>query len=534
MKILALFAACLTVVCSAHAASYEMKRAVPTLVVDSGVAPSPLAHWQSTTLDFSGVPVGSSATRSLVLSNVGTAPGNFSQFSAPVAGLQVDASACAQVAPGSSCNVTLTYAPSGMTALAAAGLAPVGPAHDNLLSITGTGLLSSAALSTASLSFVGVDLGSTSSVQTVALTNSGNTELAVGQLNVTGPFTADTDCASALAVGTLCHINVRFVPEASGNATGAVTLQSAAGVQTVALSGTAVTATYAFEDTAGNAVAQLDFSTPLGTAAASQTVYLKNTGTASLSVSSVAAPAPFMLAANSCNSVAPGARCALSVSFTPSAQTSFARTLSVTSNATSGATLTLNGTGAAPTYALLSASTAKIPANAGLSADKLTLSAIGGGTQVLVSTNLAGKTSGKWYFEVTPSNSGCTFCEAGVMPASAIGTATNGGASPVGYAYYFSGAGGTGGGISNGTNSWLATTVRHTSGTPVGVALDLDARQVTFKLSGGTYGPYNLGSPVGTAYVPFVSAWGGYMMTANFGQTAFVRGVPAGYTAGWY
>ncbi len=535
-SLLILVACAVSAAALAETTSYHYQKAVPQLVVDSGIPPAPLAKWASPLLEFSGVPVGSSATRTVALRNVGTAVGNFSQMSGLPEGLQADASSCATVAVGAECLVRFTFTPSGMTAMSAPSVSPFGSNHENVLAVSGLGLLTAGSLSTSSLQFADQLVGSTSAVQTVGLTNAGNTPLSVGQLSVSGPFLASTDCASSLAAGSLCHINVQFKPVSSGSFEGVVTLQSSAGTQTVALTGSGVAAVLGFEDALGSSLAQLTYSTALGTTAPAQTLYVKNKGTAPLLVSSVSAPTPFAVTSSSCSAaLAPGARCPVSVSFTPAAQTTYSLPLSVASNALTSAALTLNGTGGPPSYAILSLATAKVPTNGTLSADKLTLSPTGGGNQILVSTNLAAKTSGKWYFEAYFSNIGCTFCELGVMPASAVGAVVSGASvSPVGYAYTYSGGGGSGGGIGNGMNSWVATGLGQTSGTRIGVALDLDAHQVTFKLSGATYGPYNLSSPRGTAYVPFVTTWGSYTMTANFGQSAFVRGVPAGYNAGWY
>lgn len=520
---------------AANATTYNFQRVVPTLVVDSGIPPAPLAQWQTTVLDFAGVPVGSSTTKTAVLKNIGTAPGDFSSLSNLTAGVQANTSACTSVAPNSGCTVSFTYAPTAMSPLAISGVVPAGVASDNQLALSGVGLLTAGSLTAGSLDFDPLNVGSVSNVKTVALTNSGNTPLSVGLLSFTGPFTAETDCGNSLAAGSLCHINVRFAPSAVGSATGEVTLQSAVGTQTVTLTGTGTAAMLAFEDSLGATVAQLNYSAALGTSAAPQTVYVKNTGNANLTVGAVTVPAPFALQSNGCSTVAPGARCALSITFTPAAQTSYSVLVSVASNALSSGALTLSGTGGAPNYAILSLSTAKVPSGGTLSADKLTLTPAGGGSQILVATNLAGKTSGKWYFEVSMSNVGCSFCEFGIMPASAIGTVTSGGSvAPVGSAYYFSGGGGTGGGIAKGVNSWVATGLGQSSNTPLGVALDLDNRQVTFKLATQSYGPYSLASPVGTAYVPFVTSWGSNSVTANFGQKAFSRGVPTGYNAGWY
>jgi hypothetical protein len=83
-------------------------------------------------------------------------------------------------------------------------------------------------------------VGSTSSAQTVTLTNTGNALLTITGIAVSGDFSETSTCGSSLAAGASCKISVKFAPTATGTRTGAVTIDdSAAGSpHIVSLTGT--------------------------------------------------------------------------------------------------------------------------------------------------------------------------------------------------------------------------------------------------------------------------------------------------------
>jgi SPRY domain len=156
----------------------------------------------------------------------------------------------------------------------------------------------------------------------------------------------------------------------------------------------------------------------------------------------------------------------------------------------------------------------------------------------------SGKTSGKYYFEVT-----WTTITSGIGSNNSIGVGTT--AST----YTNMGNGGTTGIVnyvgnsvySNGAN--LGTMGSPwTAGQVVGIAVDLDNRKIWFCNSpsgnwnsNATYNPAtNVGGltiPAGTM-VPFITFGGtggaaSNVMTANFGAAAFSGAVPSGFTPGW-
>lgn len=144
-----------------------------------------------------------------------------------------------------------------------------------------------------------------------------------------------------------------------------------------------------------------------------------------------------------------------------------------------------------------------------------------------------GKSSGKWYYEVT-----VVALAGGVPPLVGIAGANNalvdGWTGPSDYTYW----GWSGGELVWGANSRNAYGTSAVAGDVIGIAVDLDNRQMMFYHNGSSMGTaYTSTSlPAGT-YYPFVTdPENGFStsLTANFGQNPFSYPPPAGYNPGWY
>jgi hypothetical protein len=96
-----------------------------------------------------------------------------------------------------------------------------------------------------SLSFGDVASGSTSSAQTVTVSNPGSSAASVSSVSVTGAFSQTNTCGTAIPAGGTCTVSVKFAPTSGGALTGTLTIATSApgGPITVALSGTGVTST---------------------------------------------------------------------------------------------------------------------------------------------------------------------------------------------------------------------------------------------------------------------------------------------------
>ena len=109
-----------------------------------------------------------------------------------------------------------------------------------MVAITGTGIDPAVGLSIADLAFGDQGVGTTSTAQTVTLTNTGEEGvLTITSIAVSGNFAQINDCAT-LAASASCTVNVTFSPTAGGALAGVLTIDSndPASPDTVNLTGT--------------------------------------------------------------------------------------------------------------------------------------------------------------------------------------------------------------------------------------------------------------------------------------------------------
>ena len=111
----------------------------------------------------------------------------------------------------------------------------------------GGGNTSSATLSASpsSLSFGSQNTGTTSSAQTVTISNTGNASASISAIAAAAPFAETNTCGATLVAGASCTASVTFAPTATGAASGSLTVSSNATNSTlsVALSGTGASTT---------------------------------------------------------------------------------------------------------------------------------------------------------------------------------------------------------------------------------------------------------------------------------------------------
>src|SRR5579864_7593725 len=201
-------------------------------------------------------------------------------------------------------------------------------------------------LSATSLAFASQIINTTSAAQTVTLTNAGTALLNMTSIVPSGDYAQTTTCGTSVAAGGACTISVTFTPTATGSQPGTITVTDNAtgSPQTVALTGTGVAPSTSFLPTS------LTFGNQnVNTTSAAQTVTLTNAGTGALGITSIAASTQYAQTNTCGTSVAAGANCTITVTFTPTATGSQPGTITVTDNATgSPQAVALTGTGVAP------------------------------------------------------------------------------------------------------------------------------------------------------------------------------------------
>ncbi|MEZ0108294.1 hypothetical protein ABH920_002292 [Catenulispora sp. EB89] len=222
------------------------------------------------------------------------------------------------------------------------GISPTQCNSDNPTPVFPPYPASSVTTSPGSLNFGSVATGTTSSAQTVTVSNPTGSAAPVSSIAAGGDFAQTNNCGSSIAANGSCTVNVTFSPSASGARSGALTVNAGGVTDTVSLSGTGI----APGPVLNANPASLAFTrTAVGASAAPQTVTITNTGTSSASVSGVSVTGDYKQT-NNCSSIAVNGTCSVTVSFSPTAGGSRTGTLTVASNATNApTTVALSGTG---------------------------------------------------------------------------------------------------------------------------------------------------------------------------------------------
>jgi hypothetical protein len=346
-----------------------------TGIVQATVAPTSLtfaAQSVETTGGASNVTLTNNLSTALMISTITFTGANPSDFAAST-------NACgASLAAKSHCTIPVTFTP-GAPGTRSATLNVNDGANNSpqTVSLSGTGMGPVDGLAPTSLAFNNQAVGTPSTAQTATLSNTGNAALSITSLAFTGTnpgdFAQTNTCGSSVAAGAKCTISVTFTPLASGSRTASVTItdNASGSPQTVSLSGTGM------GPVDGLAPTSLAFGNQsVGTPSTAQTATLSNTGNAALSITSLALtgtnPGDFAQTNTCGSSVAAGANCTISVTFTPLASGSRTASVTITDNASdSPQTVSLSGTGSNPQPSLTSLSPAS--AVVGAAAQTLTI-----------------------------------------------------------------------------------------------------------------------------------------------------------------
>ncbi len=227
------------------------------------------------------------------------------------------------------------------------------------------------AANASSLAFPATTVGEVSTTQVMNVLNIGNQQLNFTALTFGQNFRQQSfgaaDCAagSILSAGSGCLVAIQFVPATAGSLTASLTMTTnalgiAGSSRSVSLSATGRPSTASPQVSLSPAALTFGNQT-IGTVSTTQSVTLSNTGSGPLSISSIRVEgtnaSDFNLSSGCQNVLASGARCTLSVSFSPLAGGArIASIVLIDQLATAPLTLAMNG----------SAGTAKInfsPAN---------------------------------------------------------------------------------------------------------------------------------------------------------------------------
>src|SRR2546426_336660 len=248
----------------------------------------------STTSPAQTVTLTNSGTATLSITSIARARPNSSDFAVSCSGVGPCPLAGGPVAASASCAFTVTFTPAATGArTATVTITDDAPGSPQSVSLAGTGIVPAVTLAPTNLAFGTQRLSTTSPVQTVILTNSGTATLSITSIVLAGlnpgdfAIAAGTTCTNVATVvaGASCLVNLTFTPTAASARTATVTITDDApgSPQSVSLAGTGI---FFFNDSAPTEIYSLSLHDALPISV--QTVILTNSGTATLSITSIA------------------------------------------------------------------------------------------------------------------------------------------------------------------------------------------------------------------------------------------------------
>ena len=321
---------------------------------NSGRAASQLSL-STNSLKYGNVLVDGSSTQAVTVKNTGNTDINISQLGVSGSGFSVSGVAVPVTVPaGQSVALQTTFAPT-VTGSVTGSVTITSDAQttSSSVALSGTGVSATytMSLTPGSVSFGNLNVGSTAK-QTVQLANTGNSSLTVTQVAASGAGVSVSGITvpATIAPSQSIPLTVAFAPTASGAVAGSVTVTNNEGVNAVAsVTGAGVQAGLSVTPTSAS------FGSVVTGSTNSQTIQLKNTGTASLSLSQISATGSgFSVSSASVPlTLAPGATSTFNVQYAPTTAGAANGSVTILSNApNSPSAVSLSGTGVAATYTL--------------------------------------------------------------------------------------------------------------------------------------------------------------------------------------
>jgi Beta-propeller repeat/Abnormal spindle-like microcephaly-assoc'd, ASPM-SPD-2-Hydin len=353
----------------------------PHVISLSGNGPGPIVVLTPASLMFSAQQLGTSSTAQVVtLANSGNVALSINSIQA--GGDFAQTNTCpATLAASASCTISVIFTPtvsgtrSGILTISDTALD-----SPQVVNITGTGSTAPAPIATVtptSLTFQIQQLGTSSPVQTVTLTDTGNAALNIDGIQLTGDFAQINNCPATLAPNASCTINITFAPTATGARTGILTISDNAqgSPQTLNLSGTGSASSVPIATVTPTSLVFSDQQ--VGTASAARTVTLTNSGSAALKISSIQSSADYTQTNTCPATLAASSACTVTVKFTPTASGTRNGTLNISDNAL-GSPQVVNLVGAGADFSLTGSPSSETLKAGGTATYQMTISPLGG------------------------------------------------------------------------------------------------------------------------------------------------------------
>ena len=213
-------------------------------------APAPAIQLSSTSINFGSNAVGSTSSQVLIITNTGTATLNINQVNESGSAFNVSGfSLPLNVNAGQQTTITVAFLP--ITAGAASGNISIvsnAPTSPVSVALSGTGIAATFTLgiNPTSLSFGNVTTGTTSAGQNVTITNTGNSNVTISQITLSGAGYSMTGGSApvTLSPSQSVVLAVQFSPTAAVTVNGSISIVSNASGSpaSVSLSGTGIAA----------------------------------------------------------------------------------------------------------------------------------------------------------------------------------------------------------------------------------------------------------------------------------------------------
>lgn len=276
-----------------------------------------------------------SAPQSITMTNFGTVPITFTSWVTTTGFTQTNTCG-SSLAPGKTCTINIVFTPhQSIPYSGTLTITDSDPTLSQIVTLTGTSVGSpTIKLSAHSLSFHGIDFGSTSAPQTVTITNSGTGIMNISSITITGPNAsnfAETDtCGAPVETTETCEITVTLTPTTLGSLSATVTINSNStnNPQTFTLSGSGLTAIKVSPPS-------INFGTVnVGKQGSGHVVTISNLSSVALSLNQLQVignnPQDFVLSANTCgSSLAPTSSCTVTATYVPTSGGARSATLSI-------------------------------------------------------------------------------------------------------------------------------------------------------------------------------------------------------------
>jgi hypothetical protein len=321
------------------------------LMISSALLRAQTPSLSTKTVSYGNQAIGTSVTKSVVLTNTGSAALIISSITKPGAPF-TESDKCPIGGTGllrhASCTLTVTFSPTSTGSFAGSiSIADNTSSSPQTINLSGTGGVT---LSPASRSFGKTTQGNSSAAQTITLTNVQNAPLTIYLVTTSTSFSQTNTCPippNTLPAGGTCPILVTFSPSSPtslGPISGTLSVaHSAIGSPTTAsLSGTGISPVTLSPSS------QSFGSQNIGTTSSGRTIQVTNVQPVALSITSIQATGDFSETNNCPATLASGMGCPVTVKFSPTAAGTRSGQLQINDNAVgSPQTAALTGSGIA-------------------------------------------------------------------------------------------------------------------------------------------------------------------------------------------